>query len=383
MLRPHCVLPDEIIERIVKQLDSIRDIYAFVQTSRHHYNLLRKYMYRHNIRYSSSSALLYAVDNGDEELVRQMIENKTGLSVLHENERIPERISARGGYPSTLSVMPKSASNTEAPWVVAYVSSPLAVAAGDGKALIVKMLLDSNHIRRDPLFRYETTEALTWVARHGHYEMVKMFLAYDVIDPNFPDRNGCPPLTHAVMGRHRDIVELLLADRRVNPDLHDLEGRTPLSYAAEAAYRKVSTAEPRNATSEEIPVIDISGIFGTLEERKQLAAAVKKAAEMYGFFHIRNHDIANNVISDALDSLSNRWRRKTWTSRISPCESIDTKEAFMFRYNPDFVPETKDLNNVPLAVQEQLKHESFYWEGTKHLPDLKRHVSNIGRNASL
>jgi hypothetical protein len=64
-------------------------------------------------------------------------------------------------------------------------------------------------------------------------------------------------------------------------------------------FRTVSTAEPRQATAEEIPVIDISGIYGDLSERTQLAAEIKTAVERYGFFYIKNHGIPKEIIQKA------------------------------------------------------------------------------------
>jgi isopenicillin N synthase-like dioxygenase len=64
-------------------------------------------------------------------------------------------------------------------------------------------------------------------------------------------------------------------------------------------YRNVSTRPPRDARADEIPLIDISGIFGDLEARKLLAAKVKHAAENTGFFYIQNHGIPETVIKGA------------------------------------------------------------------------------------
>lgn len=64
-------------------------------------------------------------------------------------------------------------------------------------------------------------------------------------------------------------------------------------------YRDVSTEPPRNARSDEIPVIDIAGINGSLEERKALAATIKRAAENTGFFYISNHGIPDEVVAAA------------------------------------------------------------------------------------
>lgn len=63
--------------------------------------------------------------------------------------------------------------------------------------------------------------------------------------------------------------------------------------------RDVSTAEPRAASLEEIPVIDLSAINGSLAERQAIAARMKEAATTSGFFYISNHGIKESVIRNA------------------------------------------------------------------------------------
>lgn len=64
-------------------------------------------------------------------------------------------------------------------------------------------------------------------------------------------------------------------------------------------YREVSTKAPREARADEIPVIDISGIYGDLEARQELARRVKDAAESTGFFYITGHGIPESAIQGA------------------------------------------------------------------------------------
>ena len=65
-------------------------------------------------------------------------------------------------------------------------------------------------------------------------------------------------------------------------------------------YRRVSTAPPRTPTDDEIPVIDLTAIDGTLEERRELAGRIRAAAQNTGFFYISNHGIPEEVIQNAL-----------------------------------------------------------------------------------
>lgn len=64
-------------------------------------------------------------------------------------------------------------------------------------------------------------------------------------------------------------------------------------------FRSVSTAEPRVCRPDEIPIIDISPLFGSKEDRQALALKVRDAATSTGFFYISNHGIDETVIQEA------------------------------------------------------------------------------------
>ena len=76
--------------------------------------------------------------------------------------------------------------------------------------------------------------------------------------------------------------------------------KLPLRTAYGVVYRDVSTAAPREASADEIPIIDVSGIYGDLDARKTLSLKVKHAAENTGFFYIKNHGIPQAAIDGAL-----------------------------------------------------------------------------------
>lgn len=65
-------------------------------------------------------------------------------------------------------------------------------------------------------------------------------------------------------------------------------------------HRRVSTAPPRPATADEIPLIDLQPINGDAAARKALAAKVRAAAESNGFFYVYNHGIPEELIQSAL-----------------------------------------------------------------------------------
>ena len=65
-------------------------------------------------------------------------------------------------------------------------------------------------------------------------------------------------------------------------------------------YRNVLNAPARDCNSHEIPVLDISDIYGDLDKRKGLAKTIRHAAENTGFFYIKNHGIDEEIIQAAL-----------------------------------------------------------------------------------
>jgi len=82
----------------------------------------------------------------------------------------------------------------------------------------------------------------------------------------------------------------------VEPSYSMLELWTPEG----PVHRRVSTAPPRPATLEEIPIVDLGGAQSEdAEEMAKAASAIKTAATTYGFFYIKNHGIPENVIGEA------------------------------------------------------------------------------------
>lgn len=64
-------------------------------------------------------------------------------------------------------------------------------------------------------------------------------------------------------------------------------------------HRLVSTNPPRDCTPDEIPIIDLSGMYGDLDARKTVAREILHAAETSGFFYVKNHDIPEDVTEAA------------------------------------------------------------------------------------
>lgn len=173
------------------------------------------------------------------------------------------------------------------------------------------------------------------------------------------------------------------------PETHKLELRS----AYGPVYRDVLKTPPRDCDPSEVPVIDLSSICGDLASRKALAANVRDAAENTGFFYIRNHGIAPHIINAALAQAKNFFAQPEdakravtkdqsksfngWTQRhgshISPTETRDYREGFMWQYDPAYDPEKQgDPAPVPEGIRPWIRGEEFVWEGTRHIPDFQR-----------
>lgn len=169
---------------------------------------------------------------------------------------------------------------------------------------------------------------------------------------------------------------------------HKLE----LMTAYGSVFRDVLTTPPRDCDPSEVPVIDLSGIYGDIDARKALARAVGEAAENTGFFYIKNHGISKDIINAAYEQgqtfftqpeekkrLVSRSKSKFFngwstamTGRISPTESLDNREGLGWRYDPQYDPDPKDLDAIPEEIRPWIRGEEFVWEGTSHIPNFKR-----------
>ena len=80
---------------------------------------------------------------------------------------------------------------------------------------------------------------LTWAARNGHEEVVKILLGQEEVNPDKSDDGGLAPLSEAALFGHEGVVKILLRREEVNPDKPDCDGRTPLWHAAFGGHEGV------------------------------------------------------------------------------------------------------------------------------------------------
>lgn len=114
-------------------------------------------------------------------------------------------------------------------------------------------------------------------------------------------------------------------------------------------YRTVLRTPLRNATPDEIPMIDVSGIFSPVfEDRLAVARQIRDAATNNGFFYISGHGIPPAVTDSAHQACLDFFRqdidtkqranarqsayfngyKPPRTQRINPTEGVDNRETF-------------------------------------------------------
>lgn len=169
-----------------------------------------------------------------------------------------------------------------------------------------------------------------------------------------------------------------------------------LSSAYGPVYRDVLQTEPRDATDNEIPVIDLANISSSsLQDRQAIADAIRSAGINTGFFYIQNHGIDQETIDRAKKQLLaffkqpteqkekvaqakskyyNGWRAPRSTN-VSHSESFDVKESLGWRYTPEYDPDyPQPVEDLDEEVRRWIRGEEFVWEGTSQLPGFKNDV---------
>ncbi|KIW18952.1 hypothetical protein PV08_03241 [Exophiala spinifera] len=181
-----------------------------------------------------------------------------------------------------------------------------------------------------------------------------------------------------------------------------IEGWTTLQLTSAygPVFRSVRTTPPRDATREEIPVIDVSGIFSKdVEDRKAVAAQIRQAATSIGFFYMKNHGIPQNTIASALKasktffhqpqeikervSVSGSKWHNGWNGpkshRANAVESVDYRESFGMRYDPNYDPAVEDIESIPQNIKDGFRAEEYCWNETSNVPGFKEDVIEYWR----
>ncbi|KFY41652.1 hypothetical protein V495_04850 [Pseudogymnoascus sp. VKM F-4514 (FW-929)] len=186
-------LPPEIVISIAKQLESEKDISSIMRTSARNYQLLLSFLYEHNVKFSSGSALIWCVDHENEAGVKLLLQ--FGASAT-EGARI---------YYTDAKLLPK-----KLPVGSLYFARSVAMA---------KLLLDAGaHVDNTPGLEAETGAYIKprgWgsplhaAAEKGNIAVAK-FLLENGADVNYENDVSATPLHIAADQRDVDLATLLL-----------------------------------------------------------------------------------------------------------------------------------------------------------------------------
>ena len=109
--------------------------------------------------------------------------------------------------------------------------TPLTWAARNGHEEAVKILLGRKDVNPNRTDKIDRTP-LVCATFEGHEGVVKLLLERGDVDSNRPDKYYAGPLGWAAFKGHEGVVKLLLERGDVDPDYPDVYGRTPLGDAA-------------------------------------------------------------------------------------------------------------------------------------------------------
>jgi len=111
------------------------------------------------------------------------------------------------------------------------------LAAQGGNREAVALLMDAGLRPIDSRSRRSGWTPLALAAKQGHAQVVKVLLDHASVDPDSQDEYGRTPLSYAAAGGHEEVVRLLIGtmsrplSRRIDLDKRDNMGRTPLFFA--------------------------------------------------------------------------------------------------------------------------------------------------------
>src|SRR3954452_4898531 len=98
-------LPDELLCCISENLTLERDINAFAHANRRLYRLLNTYLYYYKIRYSRSSAVLWAAQHAQEATAQKLLGERADGQATSGYYRIPLRVAAEKGHKGILELL--------------------------------------------------------------------------------------------------------------------------------------------------------------------------------------------------------------------------------------------------------------------------------------
>ncbi|KAL2867539.1 ankyrin repeat domain-containing protein [Aspergillus lucknowensis] len=238
-------LPNEILLHIITdELDSQRDISAFIRTNHWLYSLGKRALYRYNTAKHGSDALLWAAKTGNIETALSALELGGANINLPQTKWTPETaedqyetpliVATRYRHPELVSVLLEKGADVNSKNTAQRTA--LWFAVSDGNMQLVDLLLQHPEIKpdeegdlRNPIPYFPP---FSRACERGNVAVVKALMARSDVDVDRWRGSHFPPLYMAAENRCAAVVELLLADDRVNPNATTMIGITGLMAAA-------------------------------------------------------------------------------------------------------------------------------------------------------
>ncbi|KAN0081856.1 Ankyrin repeat-containing domain protein [Elaphomyces granulatus] len=274
-------LPTEIILEISQHLGDA-GMNALLRTNRR-MEVLKKYLYRHDVTKSQSRSLIWAVQHGVETTFRQAISAGQHFKLLHPSHPIPPSFhialqeATDRGYEYFVEMLlkldginPNCGNHTNRGLLALAIrrghsavaellltvtnldpnardlesdTTPLIQACQMGRVSIVRQLLARNDVDLNAFGFGRSTTPLIEACTRGDTEIVDLLLlAKGGIDVNLCDIHRNTPLIAACQGGHTEVINLLLAKDGIDVNFNNTLRDTPLMIAVRVKLAEVAKA---------------------------------------------------------------------------------------------------------------------------------------------
>lgn len=272
-------LPPELLLEISDHLQSSQsDLTSFAHTSQHLYGYLEGYRYKDNIKRHGSSALIWAIENKKETVVRKLLRlgadvncrkanhahTPLTMAVKCEWEEMVELLLSQEDIdvnfhrrllvdaPLILAVRKGNMSIVRrlmaVPGIDVNITSdesmtPFLLAASFGNLEMMSTLLKTGRVDINAV--NSKGECALWLAvglRYGNVPLVRYLLAFPEVNVNIADQHLFTPLLWATRSNQEEVVKLLLTRKTIEVHARDMFGFSAWGWAIGRGYENIAKA---------------------------------------------------------------------------------------------------------------------------------------------
>ncbi|KAL4876377.1 ankyrin repeat-containing domain protein [Aspergillus karnatakaensis] len=235
-------LPVDILHEIIyDHLSLQRDIFNLMITNSKLYLVGKPALYRINAARHFSSAISWALNNEHLATLQYALENRSSdlEGLVGKKGNTPLTAAAEIGYLEGVAWLLSRGANINAQ--SDYEETALSLAVREGHFDIVKLLLNQDGVEPDIPDGFQQTP-LWWACSQGNPPILNHLLSRNEapgrinMDVNHARMDKVTPLHAAVSANHISIVQTLLTYPDTDPSKADLDGKTPLMAAIVHSY---------------------------------------------------------------------------------------------------------------------------------------------------